>query len=118
MRRSHEPLCWALFGAGGMLSALIGPMLVLITGVLVPLGLLLPAETFRADRALAFATHPLGKLALLAVISLFMFHGCHRLLHSLHDLGWHTGLAARIGFYGAATCASAVAAVLLLQFGF
>jgi fumarate reductase subunit D len=118
MKRSHEPLFWALFGAGGMLSALIGPVLVLITGVLVPLGLLLPAETFRADRALAFAMHPLGKLALLAVISLFMFHGCHRLLHSLHDLGLRTGLAAQVLFYGTATLASGLAALLLLRIGF
>jgi fumarate reductase subunit D len=116
--RSHEPLFWALFGAGGMLSALVGPMLVLITGVLVPLGLLLPPDTFGAERALAFARHPLGKLALLGVISLFMFHGCHRLLHSLHDLGVRTGVAARVGFYGAAAGASVLAAVLLLRIGF
>lgn len=118
MKRSHEPLFWALFGAGGMLSALIGPVLVLITGVLLPLGLLLPADALSADRALAFARHPLGKLALLAVISLFMFHGCHRLLHSLHDLGLRTGRAARVLFYGTAVLASGLAALLLLRIGF
>ena len=117
MKRSNEPVFWALFGAGGMLSALIGPMLVLVTGVLVPLGLLLPVDSFSAPRVLAFVMHPLGKLAVLTVISLFMFHGCHRLLHSLHDLGLHTGRAGRVVFYGAAACASALAALLLLQFG-
>ena len=118
MKRSHEPLFWALFGAGGMLSALLGPVLVLITGVLVPLGLLLPADSFSAARVLAFVMHPLGKLVLLAVISLFMFHGCHRLLHSLHDLGWRTGPAVRVLFYGTAALASALAALLLLRIGF
>ncbi|MBN8494323.1 MAG: fumarate reductase subunit D, partial [Burkholderiales bacterium] len=30
MKRSHEPLAWLLFGAGGMLAALLAPALVLI----------------------------------------------------------------------------------------
>jgi fumarate reductase subunit D len=62
--------------------------------------------------------HPLGKLALLAVISLFMFHGCHRLLHSLHDLGLRTGRAAQWLFYGTAALASGLAGLLLLRIGF
>jgi fumarate reductase subunit D len=44
MKRSNEPIFWSLFGAGGMLAALIGPALVFITGIAVPLGLLLPAD--------------------------------------------------------------------------
>ncbi len=116
-RRSHEPVFWLLFGAGGMLSALVGPVLIFITGMAVPLGLLLPSSTLDYARVLALAQHPLGKLALLAVVSLFMFHGCHRLLHSLHDLGLHTGLPARLFFYGSAALASALAAILLLSIG-
>jgi len=58
------------------------------------------------------AQDPFGKLALLAVISLFLFHGCHRILHSLHDLGLGTGL------YGLATGATILAAALLLAIGF
>jgi fumarate reductase subunit D len=38
LKRSNAPIFWALFGAGGMLSALLGPMLVFITGIAVPLG--------------------------------------------------------------------------------
>jgi fumarate reductase subunit D len=46
LKRSNAPIFWALFGAGGMLSALLGPMLVFITGIAVPLGLLLlPPDT-------------------------------------------------------------------------
>ena len=37
-KRSNAPIFWGLFGAGGMLSALLGPMLVFITGIAVPLG--------------------------------------------------------------------------------
>ena len=33
MKRSNAPVFWLLFGAGGMLSALLGAMLVFITGI-------------------------------------------------------------------------------------
>jgi len=115
VKRSNEPPFWALFGAGGMLAALLGPALVAITGLLVPLGVVLPTEALRADRVLAFVRHPLGALATFAVIALFLWHGCHRLLHSLHDLGLPAGRAARIGFYGFAAAGSLATAALLLS---
>ena len=118
MRRSNEPPFWALFGAGGMLSALVGPVLILVTGILVPLGLLLPNRTMSYATVLAFTRNPAGKLAVLVVIALFMFHGCHRMLHSLHDFGVHTGAGARALFYGAATLATLLTAGLLLVIGF
>ena len=55
LKRSNAPIFWALFGAGGMLSALLGPMLVFITGIAVPLGLILPADTMSYPHMLAFA---------------------------------------------------------------
>jgi fumarate reductase subunit D len=118
MKRSNEPIFWSLFGGGGMLSALVGPVLILVTGILVPLGLLLPKDTMSYARMLALSQNPIGKLAVLVVISLFMYHGCHRMLHSLHDLGIHTGTGAKVAFYGAATLATLVAAGLLLAIGF
>lgn len=113
MKRSHEPVFWLLFGAGGMLSALLGPVLVFVTGIAVPLGWLLPSDLLRYERVLALARHPVGQLALLAVIALFLFHGCHRLLHSLHDLGLRTGSPGRWVFYGFAALGSLATAVLL-----
>jgi len=117
MRRSHAPVFWLLFGAGGMLSALVGPVLVVITGIAVPLGLL-PPDALDHAHMLALARHPLGKLALLAVVALFLFHAGHRLLHSLHDLGLHTGLGARLLFYGGATAGSLATAGVLWAIGF
>ena len=116
--RSHEPIFWSLFGAGGVLSALVGPALILITGVLAPLALLLPADAMRYENVLALARNPFGKLALLAVVALFLFHGCHRVLHSLHDLGMHAGRGAAVFFYGFATAGSLVCAALLFAIGF
>ena len=117
MKRSNEPIFWSLFGAGGVLSALIGPVLILVTGLAVPLGLLKP-EILSYDNLLSFVRNPFGKLTLLVVISLFLFHGCHRMVHSLHDLGFRTGTRAQLWFYGFATLGTAVAAVLLLILGF
>ena len=118
MKRSNEPVFWALFGAGGMLSALVGPVLILVTGILVPLGILLPQHTMSYAAMLAFTRNPFGKLAVLGVISLFLFHGCHRMCHSLHDLGYHTGIGAKALFYGVAMAATILAAGLLLGIGF
>ena len=82
MKRSHEPVFWALFGAGGMLSALLGPALVLVTGLALPLGWL-PAEALSPARVLALqllhhSAHAWGaaqqhgeeQLALLPVVAL------------------------------------------------
>jgi fumarate reductase subunit D len=53
MKRSHDPIFWSLFGAGGMLSALIGPALVFVTGIGVPLALLLSPNLMEYERMLA-----------------------------------------------------------------
>ena len=110
MKRSNKPIFWSLFGAGGMLAALIGPMLVFITGVAVPAGFLLPKEAMSYEHVLTLARHPLGKLALLVVIALFLFHAMHRLYHSLHDLGVHVGPGRRALFHGLAGVGTLVAA--------
>jgi fumarate reductase subunit D len=118
MKRSNAPIFWALFGAGGMLSALQGAMLVFLTGFALPSGWLLPQEAFGHARMLAFAQHPLGKGFILLVIVLFAWHAAHRIFHSLHDIHIHTGLLARLLCYGTAAVMSVVAAWALLAAGF
>ena len=118
MKRSNKPIFWSLFGAGGMLSALIGPALVFITGIAIPLGFLLPRETLDYGRALAFAQSGFGKLATLVIISLFLFHGCHRMYHCLHDFGVHVGAGLKALFHGFAAAGTLVAAWLLAVIGF
>jgi len=118
MKRSNAPIFWLLFGAGGMLSAVLGAVLVFITGLAGPLGLGLPPDLLSYPHVLAFARNGFGKGLLWVVISLFAWHAAHRIFHSLHDLGVHTGALARLACYGGAALLTAVSAVALLSLGF
>jgi fumarate reductase subunit D len=118
MRRSTQPVFWLLFGAGGMLSATVGAMLVFITGIAIPLGLFLPSDLLSYANALAFERHWLAKAFTLAVISLFLWHGVHRIFHSLHDIGVHSRGAAAIACYGIALTGTLAALAALLAIGF
>ena len=117
IKRSNKPIFWALFGAGGMLCALFGPVLVFITGIAVPLGFGASPDAMSYANVLAFAQHWLGKLVLLAVISLFLFHGCHRMYHALHDFGVHVSSGMKAAFHGFAALGSLAALVLLIKVG-
>jgi fumarate reductase subunit D len=115
LARSNKPIFWALFGAGGMLSALTGPMLMLITLILVPLGIVFAPETLSFGRVLAFAHAIPGKLILLGLITLYLFHAFHRGYHTLHDFGVDVGPGIKAASHTAAGLLSLYAAVLLLR---
>lgn len=117
LKRSHEPIFWLLFGAGGMLAALIGAMLVFITCFAEPLGVL-PPETFAYANMQGFARHLLGKAAIVVVVSLLFWHAVHRIFHSLHDLGIHAGTKARLACYGTAAVATILVVWAVLAIGF
>ena len=118
MKRSNAPIFWGLFGAGGMLSALLGPMLVFITGIAVPLGLLLPSDLMSYPRILKFAQHWAGKGFLFVVVTLFIWHAAHRIFHSLHDFGIRTGALAKLICYGGALIVTLLALHSMLVIGF
>jgi fumarate reductase subunit D len=110
MAKSNKPLLWLPFAAGGLVAAFVLPVLILSTGLLVPLGFLhLPYA-----RMFAFAHNPLGKLILFGVVSLSVWHAAHRLRMTAHDLGLGGGLALRLICYGAAWLLIIVSAVALL----
>ncbi len=117
MKRSNKPIFWSLFGAGGMLSALVGPALVLLTGIALPLGLGFDPEGLSYARALGLLQNPLAGLALAAVISLFLFHGFHRLYHTLHDLGVPVGPGLKALCHGLAGLGTLLAIALLVRLG-
>lgn len=115
--RSNQPVFWLLFGAGGMLSALLGVGLVFVTGIAAPLGLEPRAVMSYAD-VLDFTRNWAGKAFVFAVVSLFLWHGAHRIYHTLHDLGIPNGLAAKLACYGTALLVTVTAAEALLKIGF
>lgn len=111
MARSNKPILWLPFAAGGLVSALITPVLILITAVLIPGGLLhVPYE-----KAAAFAHNPMGKLILLGAVVLPAWHAAHRLRMTAHDLGLGDGIVIKTACYGLAILLTiATAAALLL----
>ena len=74
---SNDPFFWAFFGAGGTLTAFLSPVMILITGILVPLGIL--GGDVWYDRMKDFMGNPLIKLIMLAIIFLSLWHA-HRWL--------------------------------------
>jgi fumarate reductase subunit D len=117
-KRSIAPVFWLLFGAGGMLSALFGPALIILTGLMLPLGWGVPASFADFPHVLAFVRHPLGKLVALAVIALFFWHGAERMFLTLKDMRAGPLPLLRFLTYGVAALLSLVTIALLLAIGF
>ncbi len=117
MKRSNEPIFWSLFGAGGMLAALIGPALVFITGIAVPHGLIFAPDTMSYANMHAFAQNWVGKIFLFAVVALFLWHAAHRIAILLHDFGVHAVTVVKLFSYGFALVGTVVAGYALLGIG-
>ena len=114
--RSHEPIAWSLFGAGGVVAALVTPVLIVITGLMLPLGV--DADLLGYERVLGFVQAWWGKLFILVAISLPLYHAAHRIYHGLHDLHIHLPrLPMLLVCYGAATVLTGLTILLLLFAG-
>jgi fumarate reductase subunit D len=108
-----EAAAWLLFSAGGMVSALLVPVLVLLFGVLFPLGVLAPPD--HAGLA-ALLGHPLVRILLLGLCVLALLHWAHRFRYTLFDglqLDRFRG-AITVLCYAAALAGSVWAAFVLL----
>jgi len=114
MTRHPEPLLWMLFSAGGVVSGMLMPVLVLLFGLAFPFGWVNP-PTYDALRALV--AHPIAALVLFALCALSLFHWAHRFRHTLYDAFQikHLGGVIPVVCYGTAVVGSAVAAYLLWQ---
>ena len=111
-KRSNEPFLWLLFSAGGMLSALLIPVVLFLYGLAFPLGWLEAPSYEFVHRLL---THPVTRLYLFILISLPLFHWAHRFRYTLYD-GLqlkHLTVLIAVLCYGAALVGTAMAAYLL-----
>ena len=113
-KRSIEPLLWLLFSAGGVLAALLLPVLLFLFGLAFPLGWLAPPGH---GHLLAVLHHPLTRAPLFLLCMLSLFHWAHRFRYTLYD-GLqikHLNELINLFCYGGAVVGSAVAAFVLWQ---
>jgi fumarate reductase subunit D len=109
-----EPLLWMLFSAGGIVSAMLIPIVLLLFGVAFPLGLVTPPSF---EHISAVLSNPITKLVLLVLVVLSLFHFAHRFRHTVKDAFQAEALDTFMALvsYGAAALGSALAAVTLLR---
>ena len=113
MKKSNEPILWSLFSAGGMVAAMVFPILIFITGILIPFGLV-SDDPLNFERIHSAISHPLIRLILFGVIALPLFHWAHRFRFTLVDIGLkNMSTVISILCYGSAIAGTITAAVIL-----
>jgi len=112
MAKSHKPVVWFPFAAGGTVIAFFIPVIVLLTFMAalghVPAGL-------SYERIHAFAGSGLGKLIIFGVVALSLWSSAHRLRCTCYDFGLRADTLAATVLYIAAIAGSLLTAVYLLK---
>jgi fumarate reductase subunit D len=107
---------WALFSAGGMVSAFLIPVHVALLGVAFASGWL-PDDALSYERMLGFASHPLAKVYLGVLVVLPLYHWAHRFRYVVHHQlgvhGWKRLVATLC--YGTAFAGTALTVWVLLR---
>jgi fumarate reductase subunit D len=80
-KRHIEPMVWLLFSGGGVVASVFLPVLIVLFGLAIPLGLVRPDY----DHLHAVVSHWLTRLVLLGLLVLMLFHGAHRFRFTLYD---------------------------------
>lgn len=114
MAHSNKPIVWGLFAAGGTVAAFVVPVLILITCLGVPLGLL-PADTLSYQHVLELLQHPLSKLITFGVLFLLIWHAAHRMRITAHDLGIRKDTVVMLVCYGIAAAGTLLMLIALLR---
>ena len=111
--RSREPFLWALFGGGGMASALLLPALAFLLWIAIPMGWVAGPSL---ETMAPLVRHPLTRLFLFGFCTLSFFHWAHRFRYTLYDglQLYHLNELIAAVTYGIATLLTVVAAVTLL----
>jgi fumarate reductase subunit D len=113
MTRHPEPFLWLLFSAGGVVAALLIPMILVLFGLAFPLGWIAPPEYARVSALLG---NPVTRIALFIACTLSLVHAAHRFRYTLYD-GLqikHLNELIALLCYGGAIAGTAAAGYLLL----
>ncbi len=111
-KRPIEPLFWILFSAGGVVAALLIPVLLVLFGLAFPLGWLPPPSH---AHLLAVFGHPATRVVLFIFCTLSLFHWAHRFRYTLYD-GLqikHLNEVINLFCYGGAIVGSVAAGLIL-----
>jgi len=113
MSSSNKPVIWSLFAAGGTITALLTPVLILLFALAVPFGLLSP-DTFSYVRIENLLENPLIRLIIFTVLFLSLWHAAHRMRITVHDFGLRSDGIAMFLLYSLAAIASVILVIALI----
>ena len=112
MAKSHKPVVWFPFAAGGTVIAFFIPVIVVLTFMAalghIPAGL-------GYDSMHAFAGNGFGKLIIFGVVALSLWSSAHRLRCTCFDFGLRIDTLVATVVYVAAIAGSIATAVFLLR---
>jgi len=114
MARSHKPIVWGLFAAGGTVAAFFLPVLMLLSGLGITFGLL-PGDFLAYENVYALLQHPLVRLITFGVLLLTVWHAAHRLRITMHDFGIRADTFVAVVFYSIAAASTVVLALALIR---
>jgi fumarate reductase subunit D len=110
MTKSNKPMIWGPFAAGGTITALLTPVLILLT-LLVALGH--TPQGLSYDRLHAFIANGVVKVLVFGVIALSLWSAAHRMRITLFDFGLRCDRVIAAVMYLAAAAGAVAAAVFL-----
>ena len=96
MKLRVEPFLWLAFSGGGVIAAILLPVLAFLFALAFPLGWLEPPDP---EHLLAVLGHPLTFLVLFGAVLMMLIHAAHRFRYTLYD-----GLQVKHRFLVAAVC--------------
>lgn len=112
MAKSNKPIIWGPFAAGGTVTALLTPALILLT-LLVALGYLPQGVSY--DGLHRFVSQGIGKAIVFAVIVLSLWSAAHRIRITFFDFGVRCDRLVAWVMYLAAAIGTAATAILLFR---
>lgn len=114
MAKSNKPIVWGLFAAGGTVTAFVTPVLIFVTGLAVPLGIMSP-DTLSYDRIHGFLDNWFWKLVMFGIIFVSLWHAAHRMRITFHDFGVRADLLLAAILYAMAGLGTLASIIFLLN---